>query len=158
MRANHMSAINSAISDVPGTAGGSPEPANRYWSQKPDALMNMLGSSANGLSQAQADRKLGEVGHNVLDTKSQVTPVGLFLNQFKSPIMLILIFATIAAALLGDLVDAVIITLIVLGSAILSFAQEYRANTAAEKLKDQVKIRATVLRDGQPQSIPADEV
>lgn len=153
-----MSAINSAISHVPGTAGESPEPANRYWSQKPDALMNLLGSSTNGLSQAQADRKLSEVGHNVLDTKSQVTPVGLFLNQFKSPIMLILIFATIASALLGDLVDAVIITLIVLGSAILSFAQEYSASNAAEELKAQVRIQTTVLRDGQSKSIPADEV
>ncbi len=129
-----------------------------YWSQKPDILMTELGTSATGLNQAEAARRLAQLGYNILTTQSELTPIGLFLNQFKNPIMLILIFATIASALLGDLVDAVIITMIVLGSAILSFVQEYNAGTAAEKLKEQVKIRATVLRDGQPTSIPADEI
>ncbi len=98
-----------------------------------------LGTSTAGLDQA---------GYNIQTTKSEVTPTYLFLNQFKNPIMLILIFATVASALLGDFVDAVIITLIVQGSAILSFVQDYRAGTAAEKLKEQVKIRATVVRGG----------
>jgi len=129
-----------------------------YCSQKPEILMKTLGTSAAGLKHEEAGHRLAQVGRNVLNTGSEVTALGLFLNQFKNPIMLILTFATIASALLGDLVDAVIITLIVLGSALLSFVQEYSANTAAEKLKEQVKIRATVLRDGQPQSIPADEV
>ena len=79
------------------------------------------------MSEADAGRKLAKVGHNLLATKSEVTPLGLLLNQFKSPIMLILIFATITSALLGNLIDAVIITLIVLGSAVLSFTQEYSA-------------------------------
>jgi P-type Mg2+ transporter len=72
--------------------------------------------------------------------------------------MLILILAKITSALLGDSVDAVIITLIVLGSAVLSFSQEYSAGTAAEKLRDQVKVQTNVLRDGQPKTIPADEI
>lgn len=120
--------------------------------------MKTLGTSSNGLSQADAERKLVEVGHNALTAKQEVTPLGLFLSQFKSPIMLILIFATIASALLGDLTDAVIITLIVLGSATLSFIQEYSAGSAAEKLTAQVNIQAKVIRDGQSKSIPADEV
>jgi Mg2+-importing ATPase len=94
----------------------------------------------------------------VLTTRREVTPLGLFLNQFKSPIVLILIFATIMSALLGDLADAVIITFIVLGSAVLSFIQEYAASTAAEKLKAQINTKVTVLRDGQPKSIPLEEV
>ena len=132
--------------------------ADAYWSQAPDALLKKLDSSANGLSQATAEHKLATVGHNVLATKSEVTPLGLLLNQFKSPIMIILVFATIASALLGDLVDAAIITLIVLGSVVLSFVQEYSAGKAAEALKDQVKIQANVIRDGQPKTIPAAEI
>ncbi len=97
-------------------------------------------------------------GHNILSTKSEVTPFGLLLEQFKSPIMLILIFATITSVLLGDIVDAMIITLIVLGSAALSFFQEYSAGKAVEKLTEQVKIQALVLRDGQSRMIPADEI
>ena len=131
---------------------------NGYWGQNTDALMKTLGTSSNGLSQADAERKLAQVGHNVLTTRNEVTPLGLFLNQFKSPIMLILILAIIVSAFLGDLADAIIITLIVLGSAVLSFTQEYSAGTAAEKLKEQIKIQATALRDGQPKTIPADEI
>ncbi len=129
-----------------------------YWRETPDALMKRLGSSLNGLSQADAGRKLAEGGRNVLTTQSEVTPLGLLLNQFKSPITLILIFATIASAVLGDVVDAVIITVIVLGSAVLSFIQEYSAGSAAEKLKAQVKVQSLVLRDGQPQKLSADEI
>lgn len=131
---------------------------NGYWSQKSDVLISTLGSSASGLNQSEAARRLAEVGHNILITKSEITPLGLFLNQFKSPIMLILIFATMTSALLGDLADAAIISLIVLGSAVLTFLQEYSAGTAAEKLKEQIKMQASVLRDGQPKAIPADEV
>src|SRR5271166_454566 len=123
---------------------------NAYWSETSDALLKKLGSSLTGMSQATAAVKLSQVGHNVLSTKSEVTALGLFLSQFKSPIILILLMATVASALLGDLIDAVIITLIILGSAILSFTQEYSAGAAAEKLKAQVKIQSSVLRDGQP--------
>src|SRR5579863_547376 len=129
-----------------------------YWSQPTEPLMGALGSSANGLSQPEAERILAQVGHNTLATKNEVTPLGLFLNQFKSPIVIILIFATITSALLGDLADALIITLIVLGSAILSFVQEYSAGQAAEKLKAQIQIQTRVLRDGQLKSLPVDEV
>src|SRR5450432_2642462 len=116
-----MTVTNKAISPVQKSSVKAAATPNQvsYWSQPPETLMKTLASSSNGLSQAQAANKLDEVGHNVLATKSEVTAVGLFLNQFKSPIMLILIFATVTSAALGDLTDAVIITLIVLGSAIL---------------------------------------
>src|SRR5258706_8524046 len=129
-----------------------------YWTKQPDELMKQLGSSSQGLSQTEAMRKLAQVGPNVLVTKSEVTALGLFLEQFKSPIMLILIFATVASAVLGDLPDAIIITLIVLGSALLSFFQEYSANTAAQKLSEQVKVQSIVIRDGQQKKIPVDQV
>ena len=84
--------------------------------------------------------------------------MGLFLNQFKSPIVLILVFATVVSAFLGDWVDAAIILLIVMGSALLSFYQEYNANNAAEKLREQVSFKTDVLRDGKPASIPTDAI
>jgi Mg2+-importing ATPase len=59
---------------------------------------------------------------------------------------------------LKDWVDALIILVIVLGSALLSFFQEYSASTAAEKLRAQVTVKASVLRDGQAQQVPAEEV
>jgi len=131
---------------------------SQYWSESPDSLLTVLHSTAGGLSTGDARQRLQQFGPNVLKVKEKTTALGLFLNQFKSPIVLILLFATGVSAVTKEWVDALIILAIVLGSAILSFWQEYSANTAAEKLRAQVMIKATVLRDGQPQTIPAEEV
>lgn len=80
------------------------------------------------------------------------------MGELRNPIVLILLFATGVSAVTQEWVDAVIILAIVLGSALLSFFQEYRANNAAEELRARVQVRATVLRDGQPQAIPAEQV
>jgi len=132
--------------------------SSHYWSEPPDKLLAALGSTPAGLRMDNAKQRLQQFGPNVLEARGQATALQLFLNQFKSPIILILLFATAMSAVLRDWTDAVIILTIVLGSAGLSFIQEYSANTAAEKLRAQVTIKSTVLRDGQPQSIPAEEV
>lgn len=131
---------------------------DQYWSQPLDSLLAALRSTPSGLSAVEARRCLAQFGPNLLKAREKATALGLLLSQFKSPIILILLFATAASAVLQDWVDALIILAIVLGSAVLSFMQEYSANTAAEKLRAQVMIKATVRRDGQPQSIPAEEV
>ena len=129
-----------------------------FWNLPADEVAGRLNSSKNGLSQSAAQEILGGIGPNSIQSKERVTPLGLFLNQFKSPIVLILIFATIVSAFLKDWVDAVIILLIVLGSALLSFFQEYNANNAAEKLRAQVSLKTEVLRDGKPASISTEEI
>jgi Mg2+-importing ATPase len=130
----------------------------KYWAKTPDELWQLLHSSAEGLSQTEAEQRLETVGANVLKARRQVTSLKLFLNQFKSPIVLILIFATLMSAFLQDWPDAIIILLIVMGSAILSFTQENNAHNAAEKLRAQLTIKTNVLRDGQIRSVSAEEV
>jgi len=130
----------------------------QYWSEPLESLLGMLKSTTDGLSTDEARRRLARFGPNILEAKEKATPLKLFLDQFKSPIVLILLFATGVSAVTKEWVDALIILAIVLGSAVLSFMQEYRANNAAEKLRAQVKIKTTVLRDGLPQSIPAEGV
>jgi len=112
----------------------------------------------NGLNGEDAAERLEQFGPNALRVRRDLSAVGLFLNQFKSPIILILLFATGVSAVVQEWVDALIILAIVLGSSVLSFVQEYSANAAAEKLREQVTVKTTVLRDGQPQSIPAEEL
>jgi Mg2+-importing ATPase len=129
-----------------------------YWSRPADDLTAALRSTPAGLSTAEAARRLQQFGPNVLKARKTATPLKLFLGQFKSPIVLILLFATGVSAVTQEWVDAVIILAIVLGSALLSFFQEYSANTAAEKLRAQVRVKATALRDGQPQAIPAEQI
>jgi Mg2+-importing ATPase len=130
----------------------------QYWSQPSPSLLAALHTTPDGLTTAEARQRLEGYGPNLLQAKEKTTALRLFLNQFKSPIVLILLFATVISAFLQDWVDAIIILLIVMGSALLSFYQEYNANNAAEKLREQVSFKTDVLRDGKPASIPTDEI
>src|SRR5512139_3258654 len=129
-----------------------------FWSKPVTEIAQSVKSSSTGLKEENAQETLQRVGPNRIQSKKRATPLGLFLNQFKSPIVLILLFATMISAFLGDWVDAVIILLIVMGSALLSFFQEYNANNAAQKLKEQVAFKTDVLRDGKRASIPIEEL
>ncbi len=82
----------------------------------------------------------------------------LLLSQFKSPIILILIFAALLSVFLHDATDAVIILLIVLISGCLGFWQERGAADAVQKLLAVVQIKATCERDGKPVDVRTDEV
>ena len=80
------------------------------------------------------------------------------LAQFKSPIIIILLFAAVLSFFLHDPADAIIILAIVLVSGVLSFWQEHGAADAVEKLLALVQIKATVLRDNKSQEIPVEEI
>jgi Mg2+-importing ATPase len=121
-------------------------------------VIQRLNTSIHGLSEEEAQKVLQKVGPNSIRSKERITPLGLFINQFKSPIVLILIFATLISAFLKEWADAVIILLIVIGSALLSFFQEFNAHHAAEKLKERVSFKTDVLRDAKTVSIPTDEI
>lgn len=132
--------------------------ANHYWSQTTDQLLITLQSSISGLKATEAQQRLEQAGPNVLETREEVTPLRLFLKQFRDPIVLILLFATAVSAVTQEWIDAGIILAIVVGSALLSFSQEYSAGNAAAKLRAQITLKATVLRDGQAQTIPAEDI
>jgi Mg2+-importing ATPase len=129
-----------------------------YWSQPVEKEMAKLGAQPGGLQSPEAAIRLEKFGPNALRVSKKITRLQVFLNQFNSPIIWILLFATGVSALLQDWVDAAIILIIVLGSAILSYVQEYSASSAVEKLKAQVTFKTTVLRDGKTIPIPAEQV
>lgn len=129
-----------------------------YWTVPPEQLLSELGSSLNGLSQNEAKRRLQQHGPNSIHAGSQATALTLLLSQFKSPLVLILVFAAIISAIAGEWPDAVIVLAVVLGSTMLGFVQEYRASDAIEKLRSKVTIKSSVVRDGQPRVVLSKEV
>ena len=130
-----------------------------FWNQRTeDAASSLKSDLDRGLTSAEVQVRLAQFGANRLQVRAKITPLGLFLNQFKSPILLILILATLLSAFLKDWADAVIILLIVFGSATLSFWQEYGAHNAAEKLRASLTLRASVVRDGQENAIPVEQI
>ena len=129
-----------------------------YWSLEPEQLLSALHASRNGLQPADAEQRQKQYGLNTISAQQQATALRLLLSQFKSPLVLILIFAAIVSGIVGEWVDASIVLAIVLGSTLLGFVQEYTASNAVEKLRSQVTIKSSVLRGGQPQLLPSEHV
>jgi Mg2+-importing ATPase len=111
-----------------------------------------------GLTTAEARRRLAEFGENQISSRRHDNASALFISQFKSPIILILIGAAIVSLFLQDPTDATLILAIVLASSLLGFWQEYAATDAVEKLRALVETQARVLRDGMEVIIPLAEV
>jgi P-type Mg2+ transporter len=129
-----------------------------FWSLSTDRVLEQLHSSANGLSDRDAKQRLLKYGANSLKQQRKSSVIGLLLNQFKSPIVLILIFAAGLSIFLNDRTDAIIILTIVLASGLLGFWQERGASDAVEKLLALVQVTATVLRTGIDREIPHEDV
>ena len=111
-----------------------------------------------GLSQREAQERLLKFGANELAKEERASPIALFFAQFKNTLIVILLVATLLSALLGEIVDAAIISAIVLFCAVLGFVQEYRAERALDALKRMLAHTITVLRDGVEARIPSREL
>ncbi len=131
---------------------------DQYWSLPADEVMARLASGAGGLSHRAAALRLKRRGPNALAPTRRATALGLFASQFKSPLVLILIVASIISLLAAEWIDAAMVLVIVLGSTLLGFAQEYIAGNAIDRLRSKVTIHSLVLRDGQPQLLPSEQV
>jgi len=122
----------------------------KYWSMTPEKVLENFNLTLDGLTSENAQASLLKYGENTIKGKKKTSALMLFLNQFKNPIIFILIIATLISATTGEWIDAWIILAIVLGSAVLSFFQEYNASNAIEQLRAKVQARTLVLRDGKP--------
>ncbi|MBL0088824.1 MAG: magnesium-translocating P-type ATPase [Ideonella sp.] len=119
-----------------------------FWSLEPEALLSGLRSNAQGLSAVEAQRRWRVLGPNAIDEERGAGVARLALRQFKSPLVLILVFGCAVSASLRQWLDAAIILAIVLGSCGLGFAQEYRASTAVAQLRRRLALTVKVWRDG----------
>jgi P-type Mg2+ transporter len=121
-------------------------------------LMRNLHSTESGLSTSDATDILKRSGANQIDSAERKSFVLGFIERFRNPLVLILLFAATVSAFTGDLPSFIIIAVIVLMSVILDVTQEYQAQRAADSLRTQVSLSSRVLRDGQPVDIPATEI
>jgi P-type Mg2+ transporter len=129
-----------------------------FWSLPTDRVLEQMHSTILGLSDQEAKQRLAKHGLNSLIQKHKSNSSTLLLNQFKSPIILILMFAAGLSIFLRDAADAIIILAIVVISGLLGFWQERGASNAVEKLLALVQVKATVLRQGMEQEIPHENV
>ena len=131
----------------------------RPWATEADDLARTLGvSPAVGLpSDAAADR-LAVHGRNELAEAPPRRPLSIFLDQFRNPLVLILMGAAVLAGLVGDVKDTVVIAVVLLLNALLGFAQEMKAQRNLTALKSMLVATARVRRDGGVLQVPAAEL
>jgi Ca2+-transporting ATPase len=135
------------------------QPKGKAWhSQSAEEVLAQLGSAAAGLSALEAARRLAANGPNELKEGKPISPLYMFLAQFKSLIIWILIAAAVISGLLGERIDAIAILAIVILNAVIGFYQEFKAEKSIAALKKLTSPHATVRRDGQVTSIPASGV
>jgi Mg2+-importing ATPase len=126
------------------------------WWAKPEAdVLAEVGSAPDGLTTDVA-RARGRGNRRL--AHSRRSALRILAGQFAHPLVAMLLVAAAVSLAVGSLEDGAIILVIVAASGGLGFFQEYQAEDAVAKLRDLVKPRATVLRDGQPAEIDVDGV
>ena len=128
-----------------------------FWSVSAEQALRNLNTTPDGLMTPEASERLERYGPNLLKSRRRMGSFTLFLSQFKSPIIIILLFAAVLSFFLEDRVTALIIMTIIFISGSLGFWQEKGATDAVEKLLAIVEVKTTVLRGGKQVDIPIDE-
>jgi magnesium-transporting ATPase (P-type) len=124
------------------------EPGTAWHSLDADAALAAVAASPEGLTQAEARRRLAQHGRNVLPSRPPPGWFAVGLRQLKSPLIYVLLAAAVAALALGDLTDAAFIGVVLLVNSALGGWQEWQAEQQSHGLQKLLRIRATVLRDG----------
>jgi Ca2+-transporting ATPase len=124
----------------------------------PQILKELNTDPHKGLSSHEVKNRLENQGYNELKKEEGVSPYALFMNQFKNTLIIILLIATVLSIIIGEILDAAIIGIIVIFSAVLGFIQEYKAERALEALKKMLSPNITVVREGKEEEVPTREL
>ncbi len=117
-------------------------------------VLDQLDTTLNGLSRDEVERRLEKYGPNEVAREKRLTVLTRLWDNFKNPLVVLLLILAIISYLTGDLPSALIMLTMVLIGIVLRFGQESRADSAAEKLREMVSTTATVIRSGKRQEIP----
>jgi Ca2+-transporting ATPase len=127
-------------------------------SRSADEVLAAHETSAEGLTSEEAQRRLAEYGENEVAQASERTPLAIFLAQFNSVLIWVLLAAAGLSAWAGHTVDAVLIAVIVVVNGVFGFVQDYRAEQSLEALRELTAPTATVRRDGTTVEVDATEL
>jgi len=129
-----------------------------WWSLAPEALLAALRSGREGLSPREAAQRWRTHGPNTVRADEAPAWPRLLLRQFTNPLVLILLFGAAVSLLLHERTEAAIILVIVAGSALLGFVQEWRASAAIARLRRRLALHAQVQRGGAWHTLPTSRL
>ena len=130
------------------------------WHQLPmeEVLKQLASSQTTGLNKSAVAERLNRYGYNRLKEKPPRSSWLLFLSQFKSFLILMLVAAAILATAIGDFKDGIVILTVVIINALLGFYQEFQAEKSLAALKKMLALQAKVRREEQNIELPADQL
>jgi magnesium-transporting ATPase (P-type) len=117
-----------------------------------------LKTSSSGLNGSDVKGRLADVGFNKLPDPKRKPVFIRFLSHFHNILIYVLIAASIITASLGHLVDTVVIISVVIINALIGFVQESKAEKALDAIRHMLALRATVIREGNRQSINSEQL
>lgn len=117
-----------------------------------------LKSPEKGLTEKEAKQRLDKYGINEIEKRKSITPFQIFIRQFTSFIVIILLAAIVISLLIGERLDAIVISIIVILNGIFGFVQEYKAEKAIEALRKLTALKAKVIRNGKEMEIDSKEL
>ena len=123
------------------------------WSLPSPEVLSLLDTSSAGITDKEAEKRLAVFGSNTFHDKEKTRSTRLFLKQFISPLIFLLIGAAILTGVLSEWLNMSVIGFAVLLNVILGFYHEYHAENTLKKLTTYIKDRAKVIRDGREQEI-----
>ncbi|MBU0632411.1 cation-transporting P-type ATPase [bacterium] len=126
-------------------------------SKTPQELYEIYKSSSSGITPDEASKRLNIYGLNAL-VEDQRSLISIFIGQFKSPIVAILIVAALLSLAMGHNTDSIFIIGILVVNSILGFFQEYKAEISIQALKELTQSHVRVIRMGLEALVPSDEI
>ncbi len=131
-----------------------PGPVARYHSLPENELLAELGSTPEGLTSGEAEARMERYGPNDISRIRRRPVLFQFLGHFRNLMVIILLIAALISVFVREITSALIIFFIVLASVTLDFFQEYKAENAAELLRQKIITTASVFRDRVQQELP----
>ena len=129
-----------------------------FYNKKISDVEKELNTSLDGLTEVEAKKRINKYGKNELPKKKKDSVVKIFFNEFKDPIIILLLFAILASLVVGEVIDALAILFIILVDIIMGTYQENKANTTAEALAKLVTEKTKVIRDGKVIEVESTEL
>lgn len=129
-----------------------------FWDRPLSELLQILQTASNGLTSEEANRRLRLYGPNSLDQERRFAALFSFCGFFASPLVIILVIASVVSLVLGEHIGGLIIIAIVLFSVFLNFFMEFQARHAVEEIQKQIAITASTTRDGRRVELATTEL
>ncbi len=128
------------------------------WSLSASEVFDELKTSERGITEKEAESRLFKYGKNIFHGKGKTNPALLFLKQFLSPLIFLLIGSVVLTSILHEWLNMWVVLFVVILNVALGFFHEYSAENTLEKLKTYIKDRARVIRGGVEQEIDSELV